>query len=67
MRPKEDNEESNSGELLREIESILMNEDYRLEMKCMNSKEYAKLWHEYANSVSDCDLVYKYVFEVVKL
>lgn len=67
MRPREDDDKSNSGELLREIEAILMNDDYRLDMKCTNSKEYAKLWHEYANSVSDCDEVYRYIFEVVKL
>ena len=67
LRPKQDGEHSNSGEVLTEIESILLNEDYRLDLKCLNSKDYGKLWHEYANSVSDCDLVYKYIFEEIKL
>lgn len=31
----------------------------------MKSKEYPKLWHEYAESVSDSDLVYQYALQTV--
>ena len=65
MRPKQDAE--NSGDVLSEIESILLNIEFRSDLKCLNSKDYGKLWHEYAVSVCDCDLVYKYIFEEIQI
>ena len=43
MRPTKDVKDS--GEVLSEIESILLNNEFRSDLKCLNSKDYVKLWH----------------------
>ena len=43
MRPTQDVKDS--GEVLSEIESILLNNEFRSDLKCLNSKDYVKLWH----------------------
>ena len=43
MRPTQDVKDS--GEVLSEIECILLNNEFRSDLKCLNSKDYVKLWH----------------------